>query len=60
MGTKLWLHAHGVFIVPPYLGVQAASIMTQYPNPDTELTSPSPIQLMPSTGLGNYKYQIYK
>ena len=46
------------------LGNQATSTMTWYPaqshNHDTELTSPWPILIMPSTWLTSDKYQFYK
>ena len=34
--------------------------MTQYPTPDTELTNPCPILLMPSARLGSDKNHLYR
>ena len=54
------VHSRGLYSAAP-LGNQAASTMVQYPTqlhyPDTELTSPRPILLLPGTRLGSDKYQ---
>ena len=53
----------GDFIMLPPLANQITGTITQYPSQshyrDTELTSPSPILLMPSTQLGSNKHQFY-
>ena len=56
-----WVSAHSwqLYSAAP-LGNYATGTLTQYPTqshyPDTELTSPCPIPLMQSAGLGNDKY----
>ena len=51
-------------IVLPHWENQAISTITWYPTqphyPDTELTSPCPILIIPGTWLGSNKYQFYK
>ena len=54
------VHTHDDFIVLPQLRNQMKRYPTQSHYPDTELTSPCPILLMPTTKLGSDKYQFYK
>ena len=65
MGTDLWQCALVAnFIVMPPLWEQAASTMTKYPiqshYPDTELTSPCLIQIIPISRLDSDKCQFCK
>ena len=55
-------HSWWLYSAAP-LGKQANNTMTWYPThshyPDTEPTSPCPMLIRPSTGLGSNKYQFY-
>ena len=56
------VHTHGDCLVLSYWTIWVVASMTQYPTqwhyPDTELTSPCPILLLPSTRLGEWHILI--
>ena len=52
------VHNHGVFIVFPHWKTRLSAPWPQSDYPDTELTSPCPMLIMPSAWLGSDKYQF--